>query len=143
MRCTLSTRPPACSMFFWILSTSSFDTSSLPAASKINNPSYVFNVPLLLVPASIRGLFPIKLIHRLREAFAQAAIDRLHGGRDRLPGQLAFRRGKPAEHVARNIRPQGRAASDPDPQPRKFLVAAKRLDDRAQSVVASAAARHA
>src|ERR1017187_1794433 len=112
MRCTLSTRPPACSMFFWSLSTSSFDTSSLPAASKINNASYVFNVPLLLVPASIRGLFPIKLIHRLREALAQATIDRLHGGRDRLLRQITFCRSEPAEHVARNIRPQGRAPSD-------------------------------
>src|SRR5467141_2880063 len=129
MRCTLSTRPPACSMFFWILSTSSFDTSSLPAASKINNPSYVFNVPLLLVPASIRGLFPIKLIHRLRKALAQATIDRLHSGCDRLLRQATFRRGKPSEHVTRDIGPQGRAASDPNPQPRKFLVAAKRLDD--------------
>src|SRR5438477_12724168 len=120
MRCTLSTRPAACSMFFWILCTSSFDTSSLPAASNINNPSYVFNVSLLLVPASIRGLFPIKLIHRLREALAQATIDRLHGDHHRLLRQVTFRRGKPSKHVTRAIRPQRRAASDPTPPPRNF-----------------------
>src|ERR1035437_2105125 len=113
MRCTLSTRPPACSMFFWILSTSSFDTSSLPAASKINNPSYVFNVSLLLVPASIRGLFPIKLIHRLRDTLAQATIDRLPGPPPRRRPPPPRRPPAPTGNPCRE-----RAPKYPPPRPR-------------------------